>query len=74
MTTTNRTPKLNKNQNDLIARLTAQADAAAQNPGAYSRGLMIGGQFCHRATVRSLEKLGLLTVKQTSCGTIVDLA
>jgi hypothetical protein len=35
---------------------------------------MIGGQFCHRAIVRSLEKMGLLTVKQTSCGTIVDLA
>lgn len=65
---------LNDNQTALVERLRAQADAAASEPERYSRGLFLGGRFCHRATVAVLERLGVVTVRVTTCGSVVDLA
>lgn len=63
--------KLTKAQSELIESLKAQAEAAEQYPGAYSRGLSTS--ICHKTVARSLVKLGLCEYKTAWHGQIIDL-
>lgn len=68
--------KLTGPQIHLIGTLEAQAKAAAENPGTYSRGMTPGSVGCHKTVAASLVKVGLLVAKADPCFVdrqIVDL-
>lgn len=67
------TTQLSPAQKSLVDRLTAQAQAAAADPGCYSRGLTLG-HGCHRQVVEALVRRGLVTVQNRNGVDTVDLA
>lgn len=66
--------KLTAAQTELLSQIEAQAKAAAEYPGTYSRGLAPGTVGCHKTVAASLVKMGLLVTKRSALhGQIVDL-